>query len=94
MYHESKTKRHRPKISSGSQNRLKLKQERPKQKKRKVHWTSVKGSKGRCEYGSDILLKSSLMANKLLFCFLCLILGVGEERVLMTNAKEGATEIV
>jgi len=39
--------------------------------------------------GSDILLKSSKLANKL---FLCFILGLGGVRVSMTNAKGDAVE--
>jgi len=45
----------------------------------------VKGTKvGGGEYGSDILLKSRIMAKKLLFS---LILGLGGARVAMTNIK-------
>lgn len=43
---------------------------------------------------SDILLKITIMANKLLFPCLCLILRLREERVSMTNAKRVATEKV
>jgi len=40
-------------------------------------------------YDSDILLKGNIMANKLLFCFMCF--EVREARVSMTNAKWGST---
>jgi len=38
----------------------------------------TKGSQGGCEYCSDILLESRIMANKLLSCFLCFIWRLGE----------------
>jgi len=41
------------------------------------------------EYGSDILLESRIMANKLLFCFLYLIWRLGEARVTTTTLKGG-----
>jgi len=33
------------------------------------------------EYGSDVLLKSGIIENKLWFCVLCLTLRLGEARV-------------
>jgi len=53
---------------------------------------SVNGSQeGGGEYGSGMLLKLSIMANKLI-CFLFLILRLGEARVTMNNAERGATK--
>ena len=46
----------------------------------------MQGLQGGRGYDRDILLKSTIMANELLFCFLCLILRLSELRVSMTNA--------
>jgi len=60
----------------------------------KILGTGVKGSQERREYGYDMFLKSSVMANKLWLCFLCLNVKLGEARVSMTNAKQVSTDKV
>jgi len=54
----------------------------------------VKGSQGGRGYDSDMLLEGRIIANELLFCFLCLILRLREARISMTYAKEVAPEKV
>jgi len=54
----------------------------------------VKGSQGGSGYDSNIFLKGRIIANKLLFCFLRLILRLREVKISMTNAKGGAPENV
>ena len=52
----------------------------------------VKGLQGVCEYASDMLLKSRMMTNKLLFnLFLCLILKLGEARAWMQHLEGRCT---
>ena len=51
-------------------------------------------ARGGRDYGSNILLKSRTRVNKLLFCFSCLVVRLGEARLWASNAKGDATEKV
>jgi len=43
---------------------------------------------------SNVLLKISIIANKVVYCFLYLIVRLAEMQVSMTNAEEDASKIV